>query len=225
MLQGTIVHHILENIFEQPPAQRTLTTAIDSTSEAIETYEQELQRLPEISGSDSESAARHVRLQVEAFVKEMLEAYFSLEDPSTIEPVARELTLHGELNGTPVIGVIDRLDQDSDGAFIVSDYKTGKAPAANYQENAFFGLRVYAALLEASADYGVAPKLLRLIYLKSREVLEVSVDEGHLRGTRSQLAAIARAIDTAVEHDAWLPKPSKLCDWCHFKPICPAFPG
>lgn len=223
MLQGTVVHHILENLFEQPPDQRTLKTAIDSVNDAIEAHKEDLQSLPEVANAGSESAAQQVRSQVEAFVKEMLEAYFSLEDPSLIEPVARELRLYGDLNGTSVVGVIDRLEQDPDGAYVVSDYKTGKAPSANYQEKAFFGLRVYAALLEASEDYGVAPQKLRLIYLKSREVLELSVDEGHLRGTKSQMAAIARAIETAIERDTWPPSPGKLCDWCYFKPICPAF--
>lgn len=223
MLQGTIVHHILENLFELPPDQRTLTRAVDSVNEAIEVHKDELHSLPEIAESGSASTADQVRSQVEAFVKEMLEAYFSLEDPSSIEPVARELRLHGDLNGTSVVGVIDRLELDSDGAYVVSDYKTGKAPAANYHEKAFFGLRVYAALLEASEDYGVAPRRLRLIYLKSREILEISIDEGHLRGTKSQMAAIARAIETAIERDTWQPSQSKLCDWCYFKPRCPAF--
>lgn len=223
MLQGTIVHHILENLYELPPGRRTLGTAIDTVSAAIESHIEELHSLPEVADSGSASAAEHVRNQVEAFVKEMLEAYFALEDPTAIEPVARELRLHGDLDGTPVVGVIDRLERDSDGAYVVSDYKTGKAPGAKYQEAAFFGLRVYAALLEANEEYGTAPTKLRLIYLKSREILEMNIDQGHLRGTRTQMAAISRAIESATERDNWPASPGKLCDWCHFKPICPAF--
>lgn len=223
MLQGTIVHHILENLFEQPPDQRTLQLAIESVNAAIDAHLEELHSLPEIADSDSPSAAADVRAQVEAYVGEMLKAYFALEDPAAIEPVARELRIQGDFNGTSVVGIIDRLEQDPDGAFVVSDYKTGKAPAAKYQEKAFFGLRVYAALIESSDEYGVAPKKLRLIYLKSREILEMAVEEGHLRGTRSQMSAIARAIETAVERDNWPPSRGKLCDWCYFKPICPAF--
>ncbi|RIK09928.1 MAG: hypothetical protein DCC49_04900 [Acidobacteria bacterium] len=223
MLQGTIVHHILEKLFELAPDQRTLETAISRIEDAIAAHEEELRSLPEVADSESESDADLVRSQVADFVREMLEAYFVLEDPSLIEPVARELRLHGDLNGASVVGVIDRLEQDFEGAYVVSDYKTGKAPPANYQEKAFFGLRVYAALLEASDDFGAAPKRLRLIYLKSREILEMDIDQGHLRGTKSQMAAISKAIETAIELDNWPPSPGKLCDWCYFKPICPAF--
>ncbi|MFA5919578.1 MAG: recombinase RecB, partial [Candidatus Nanopelagicaceae bacterium] len=44
-----------------------------------------------------------------------------------------------------------------------------------------------------------------------------------LENTEKKLLAIAEEILTAIELEVWRPSPSRLCDWCSFKSICPAF--
>ena len=37
--------------------------------------------------------------------------------------------------------------------------------------------------------------------------------------------ATARSIDQIRGEQEWAPRPSALCDWCEFRPYCPAFGG
>lgn len=222
-LQGTIVHHALERLFDLPAAERTVSAALSRLPSSITAHADELVALAAAEATETGPDEDVVRAEIEKFAGDMIEAYFELENPALIDPVARELRVTGEFNGTAVMGIIDRLDQSADGTYVVTDYKTGKAPAPPYQEKAFFGLRVYAALLEGSEQIGEAPAKLRLMYLKSKEILEMPVHETQIRGTKSQIAAIAQAIESAIGGDLWPARTSRLCDWCYFKPICPAF--
>ena len=101
------------------------------------------------------------------------------------------------------------------------DYKTGKAPKPGWEEKALFQLRIYA--LVYWRVNGVLPKLLQLIYLGDGQVLKSSPSEQELINAEKSLMQIADEILTAIELDSWKPRPSRLCDWCSFKNICPAF--
>jgi putative RecB family exonuclease len=39
----------------------------------------------------------------------------------------------------------------------------------------------------------------------------------------NQLRALWTAINRAISTDRYPPKPGRLCDWCSFQNICPAF--
>jgi putative RecB family exonuclease len=67
--------------------------------------------------------------------------------------------------------------------------------------------------------------MLRLYYLRDREIIDYSPDEGDLRALERHVDAIATAIGKARETGDWRHKPSKLCDWCAFQALCPAFGG
>ena len=59
-----------------------------------------------------------------------MERWFSLEDPTRLEPAERELFVETELeSGLRLRGVIDRVDVAPTGEVRIVDYKTGKAPA------------------------------------------------------------------------------------------------
>ena len=72
---------------------------------------------------------------------------------------------------------------------------------------------------------GVLPTMLRLYYLADREVLDYHPDEADLLSLERQIDAIASAIGKARETGDWRHKQSKLCDWCSFQALCPAFGG
>ncbi|MCB0321667.1 MAG: hypothetical protein KDD60_12135, partial [Bdellovibrionales bacterium] len=42
-------------------------------------------------------------------------------------------------------------------------------------------------------------------------------------GTDRQVNDLWKKIRKDHKNSSWKPKPSKLCSWCYFKDICPAF--
>lgn len=118
---------------------------------------------------------------------------------------------------------------------VVVDYKTGKPPSTAYsdatnekiREDAFFQLKVYALLASRSAELGgEVPSMLRLLFLNGPEELSRPFHESELAATEAELLGIAAEIRAAAASHAFEPRPGKLCDWCAFRHMCPAFvPG
>jgi putative RecB family exonuclease len=154
----------------------------------------------------------------------LLASYFTLEDPQRIEPAEREVLVETTLpSGVRLKGFVDRLDRSPAGDLRVVDYKSGKSPSEAFEGKALFQLRFYALVLWR--ETGVLPRVLRLYYLSNREVLDYSPDIADLEALERQIDAIARAIEKARESGDWRHKPSKLCDWCSYQELCPAFGG
>jgi len=155
--------------------------------------------------------------------------YFSIERPHNFDPEDRELYLSASTGSVTVHGFIDRLDRYMTSAgeehWVISDYKTGKPPNPRFKDDAFFAMRVYAWLLSQTS--GVTPSYLRLIFLtqtsKKTGVVSLDVTESILSETQDELERIWRDILRAAERDVWEAKTGPLCNWCDFKPECPAF--
>jgi putative RecB family exonuclease len=117
-------------------------------------------------------------------------------------------------------GYVDRLDVAPTGEVRIVDYKTGKSPKPGWEAKALFQLQVYALLYFKT--HNVLPKLLLLIYLGDGALVRSTPTMDDLAATEATLMRIAEEIRTAIEKDLWPTKPSRLCDWCYFKAICPA---
>ena len=210
--RGTLVHTVLHDLFDSPPAKRTLETAIELLPSRWVT---QLHESPELQGlitSEKEWLDR---------AGSLLETYFHLEKPETFEATHREIHLECDLTEKLYLhGYVDRLDVAPTGEVRIIDYKTGKAPKPGWEEKALFQLRVYALLYWKRE--GVLPKLLQLIYLGDGKLVKNSPTQKDLDATESTLISIAEQIWSATDKDDWKPKPSRLCDWCSFKDICPA---
>jgi putative RecB family exonuclease len=154
---------------------------------------------------------------------ELLANYFHVEDPREICPVDCELDLLSEINTVQVRGILDRIDKTDTGDLVVTDYKTGKAPPERYALPAFFALKIYALLTRK--HFGRAPVELRLLYLNGPTMYTLEVDEQQLDAMERQVRALWDAIERARERQSYPPRQSRLCDWCSFQEICPAFGG
>src|SRR5215469_12000071 len=86
-----------------------------------------------------------------------------------------------------------------------------------------FQMKFYALVLWRMQ--GKVPKRLQLIFMGSGNVLAYDPDERDLVATEQKVAAIWQAIREAARSREWQAKPSRLCDWCAFKPVCPAHGG
>jgi putative RecB family exonuclease len=219
--RGTVVHAVLERLFDRPAAERTLDTARSMVADAWTVVLAADERLAELFGADDDDElARWLDS-----ARSLLGNYFALEDPARLEPAERELYVvhHLEDTGLRLHGYVDRLDRAPDGRLRVVDYKTGRAPGAGFEGQALFQLKFYALLLWRTR--GVIPAALRLIYLGDLVTVDYSPDERELVVFERNLQALWTAVRRATDTGDWRPKRSKLCDWCSFQSLCPEFGG
>ena len=218
-VRGTVVHAVLEHLFDLPPDERTVERALAMVEPE---WSDLLRDRPDCADLFPDEAALAEWLES---ARALVRCYFSLEDPTRFEPAERELRVEHAIEGAGVQlrGIIDRLDVRADGGLVVSDYKTGRSPGTGFEESAFFGLKFYALLLWRTR--GVIPRQLRLIYLGDGVVLPYEPDEAQLRGFERMVVALWSAIRTATDRGDWRPRKSRLCDWCDFQALCPEFGG
>jgi putative RecB family exonuclease len=105
----------------------------------------------------------------------------------------------------------------------VVDYKTGRAPSPLFEAKALFQMKFYALVLWRLR--GTVPALLQLVYLGNGEVLRYTPEESDLLATERKVKALWAAIERAARTGDWRASPSRLCDWCDHRALCPAFGG
>ena len=218
-VRGTVVHQVLEDLFDLPAHERTLERASSMLPAAWEHVQADEVDLAAALFDTPDEAQEWLASAVP-----LLETYFRLEDPTTLEPAERELRVETTLDdGLVLRGFVDRLDRNAAGDTRVVDYKTGKAPGEGYEQKALFQMRFYALVLWRAT--GVVPRLLQLLYLGNEQMLRYSPDEDELLATERKVKALWAAIERAHETGDWRPSPSKLCDWCDHQSRCPSFGG
>ena len=212
--RGTTAHLALQRLFDRPAAERT--------PEAL--YDLFRQAWSELRTGEYEGLFDSVEDERAWGVESLgvLANYFSAEDPASFEPLDRELDLLEDLDGITIRGILDRMEE-IDGRLIITDYKSGKAPPERFALPAFFALKIYALLIRRRT--GRTPDAIQLIYLTGPTVYEIPVNDGQLDAMDRHLHALWTAIDKAIEDDHFPPRPGRLCDWCSFQDICPAFAG
>jgi putative RecB family exonuclease len=210
--RGTLIHTILQDLFEFPSQERTPQTAIDLLPSRWAAQLEGKPALLEMVSSEKEWLDR---------ASSLLQTYFTLENPSTFEATHREMHLEDDFDSDIYLhGYVDRLDIAPTGEVRIVDYKTGKSPRPGWEEKALFQLRVYALLYWKNT--GVLPRLLQLIYLGDGRIVKSNPTMAEIESAEKVLRRVAQDIFISIEKEYWPPKPSRLCDWCYFKSICPA---
>ena len=218
-VRGTVVHKVLEDLFDLPASTRTPEEARDLL---VPTWDTLLEAEPELSELFTGEGADVAEWLASCRV--VLDRYFTLEDPRRLEPAERELYVEALLDSRLLLrGFVDRLDIAADGAIRVVDYKTGRSPGEMFEAKALFQMKFYALVIWRTR--GVVPAMLQLVYLGNAEMLRYVPDEHDLLATERKVEAIWRAIRIAEESGDWRPRRSKLCDWCSFQSLCPEFGG
>lgn len=218
--RGTLVHSVLERLFDVPAPERTLEHAASLVGPQWEALLAERPELAELIG-DGEEATELTAWLTSA--TSLVERWFGLEDPTDLEPAERELYLECDLDGLLLRGYVDRLDVAPNGMIRVVDYKTGRSPSVLFEGKALFQMKFYALVLWRLR--GVVPSMLQLVYLGNAEIVRYQPDEADLRATERKLKALWQAIVRAAETGDWRPNKSRLCDWCAHRDICPAWGG
>jgi putative RecB family exonuclease len=216
-VRGTVVHTVLERLFDLPSAQRTVRAAQQLVEPAWRAL---LAEEPELAALFADEADLTAWLDS---ASELVEGYFAIEDPSRLEPAAREELVEAVIDGLRLRGYVDRLDVSSSGDVRVVDYKTGTIPREAFEAKALFQMKFYALVLWRTR--GVVPRQLKLIYLSDRDTLTYMPEQDELVRFERTLKAIWVAIARAAEARDFRPSPSRLCDWCDHQVRCPAFGG
>jgi putative RecB family exonuclease len=219
-VRGTVVHKVLEDLFDLPAAERTPERAHDLI---VPAWEALLEAEPSVAEMFEADGVPPVADWLTS-CRTVVDRYFTLEDPRRLEPAERELYVETLLESKLLLrGFVDRVDVAPDGAIRIVDYKTGRSPGVGFEGKALFQLKFYA--LAIWRDRGVLPAMLQLVYLGDGEVIRYQPDEQDLLATERKVEAVWEAITTARETGDWRPSPSRLCSWCAHQAICPAYGG
>jgi putative RecB family exonuclease len=210
--RGTTAHLALQWLFDRAPHERTPETLYELFRKAwVELRDVEFPGLFDNVEDEREWGIESLSV---------LANYFMVEDPTTFDPLDRELDMTEDLGEITIRGILDRMEEESDG-LVITDYKTGKAPPEKYAIPAFFALKIYALLIRKRI--GRTPVRLRLMYLNGPTVYEIPVTDPQLDATQRKLEALWAAINRAIVSNEFPARPGKLCAWCSFRDRCPAF--
>ena len=214
--KGTLVHAALERLFLLAPSDRTIDAASVALDQAFSSL-----RL------DAEFVDLHLSPAEEAAflddARRLVRNYFRLEDPTLVRPIGVELMLDADIGGARVRGIIDRLELDHNGELVVTDYKSGKAPAERYERGRLDGVQLYSLLCER--NFGRRPARVRLLYLGDPLEISTSPSDQSTKAAERKVGAIWTAVERACARDDFRPRPSRLCEYCAFRTYCPSFGG
>jgi putative RecB family exonuclease len=206
---GSSVHAVLEWIFDRkhpvlPSLEDTLKALFDHWDSAGYADLERSEQLRAYEHARDVITAFHARVEREGFrLPAATEAWFEL-------PIADDIV---------VVGAIDRVDVDPDGALHVIDYKTNRSARPRKHVAASLQLAIYA--LATQELYGALPHSVALDFVVPGVRVTVPTSELELGSVPDRLRAVADRIRAGED----TPVPHRLCDWCDFRSICDAWAG
>jgi putative RecB family exonuclease len=210
------VHRALELLFMLPPPARTLDAALDRLGAALA----EMKFLAEYQWLQlSDDDEREFADSCTALVRR----YFTMEDPSAIREIGLELKLEVAVGHLRLRGIIDRLELDEDGEFVVTDYKTGRPPFQRQEQAKLGGVHFYAFMCQEL--FGKRPSRVQLMYLSTGETIIARPSEQSVRFLPKRTLAVYSAVEKACAVGDFKARPGALCAFCSFQAWCPAFGG
>lgn len=151
----------------------------------------------------------------------LLKNYLSQADLSVV-PLCLEDWMDCEVEEFRLAGKIDRVDQPSEEMVAVWDYKTGKLPFHKdlrkiMKEN--LQIPIYSVI--ALEQYPFAERIRAgLIYVRHSRVFDIIWKREEVEKLKQKLVKKFRHIKKT---ESFPPQPNKLCPWCDYKDICPAY--
>lgn len=118
-----------------------------------------------------------------------------------------------------LVGSIDRVDIDDEGRLTVVDYKTSKRVRDRERVARSLQLAFYA--LACQHLYGRLPAAVALDFVVAGLEVRVPVEDIDLDGARRVILDTA----AAIRDQRYEPEPNRLCGWCDYRAVCPAWEG
>lgn len=214
---GTHVHSTLKFMFSHDPLFPTLDEVLNYFRENWPPAEK-MEATPEekeIYMSDGERMLRE-------FYKKNAPWLFNVADlESRFEVLIEDL----RKKETHVLaGRIDRIDKVEDG-YEVIDYKTSRRLPSQDKVDRDLQMSIYALGLKKRWPHLEPSQIkLSLYYLKHGEKLSTIRTESAMEATSHDvLKTVAEIQKKLATGERFQPVPGPYCDWCPYKPICPAW--
>lgn len=226
---GTLIHGTLKFMFKRDP--------LFPTPDEVINYFRENWPSKEILNEESKNdplKRSWTNEEEKAYLEEgvkMLKNFYAKNSPwnfSVVDLESRfEVTLEDKKTGETHIlaGIIDRIDKTSDAKYEIIDYKTSKRMPSQDGLNKNLQLSLYSLGIQNRWPH-IKPENIKLslYFLKHGEKLSTQATPETTQKTKEHiLKTIAEIQQKVREGKEFEPMPSPLCDWCAYKPICPAW--
>ena len=218
-VRGTVVHAVLERLFDLPALERTFEAARGAAGAAVGGAGRGEPGAGEAVPGD---AARHAE-----WLRPARGAAGALVPAGGPDPAragrARALRRDDAGRRALLRGYVDRLDVAPGGAHARRRLQDRPRPSALLRDQG----AVPDAVLRAgavAAPAGRAPAAAAGLPGRRRGTA-VRARRGGPAGDRAQGRALWAAIERAAATGDWRPNPGRLCDWCDHRALCPALGG
>jgi RecB family exonuclease len=203
---GTSIHAALEEFYD-----RKLPTCPSEEDLLASLYER-------WDSSGFSTLPREEQLAYYRHAQDVLRRYHRRVAPTYRLPAATEAWFELPIGyEATVVGSIDRVDVDDEGRFHVVDYKTNRKVKNRERVAGSLQLAIYA--LACRHLFGALPATVSLDFVVAGVDICVPLEDLDLDAARQAVLDTA----AAVREERYEPTPNRLCDWCDFRAICPAW--
>lgn len=208
---GTIVHETLEKLYTDLRFQKR-----QSLEELLSWYHDHWKRSwsANITIVREDYGPENYEAMGEQFLRDYWKRYHPFDQAKVIGLEQRVLV---SLDGHKLQGYIDRLASPADGIYEVHDYKTNATLPVEEQLKADRQLALYALAVKGMYQDARTVRLVWHFLASDKEVVLEKTD-AELQRLKEETVALIERVEAAKSFPA---KPSALCGWCEFKPVCP----
>src|SRR3989338_4556524 len=216
---GSSVHGAMKFIFSHDPLFPTLDEVLGHFSENWKSS----------AGKSSKQLPVELVQVYEESGRSMIKNFYKNNPPWNFSVVDTEshfeVLLPDEKGQAHILaGIIDRVDKIGDGEYEIIDYKTSRRLPSQEAADMDFQMSLYhMALMRKWPGTDPAKIKLSLYFLKHNEKISSKRSKEALEATREAVLKTIREIEQKIAKNDFPPVVSKLCDYCAYKPICPAW--